>query len=91
MEYMIFQHFSIRGRKRISIFIKLSATHAFNCIVLMVMFGRTSCKDIPPVLQCGRLNSKEIDLFSVRCVINKAPIEQRSSCNSLVFDFTRCG
>ena len=33
-------------------FIKLSATHAFNCIVLMVKFGRTTCEDIPPALQC---------------------------------------
>ena len=29
---------------------KLSATHTFNCIVLMVKFGRTSCEDIPPAL-----------------------------------------
>ena len=29
---------------------KLSATHAFNCIVLMVKFGRTSCEDIPLAL-----------------------------------------
>ena len=29
---------------------KLSATHAFNCIVLMVKFGRTSCEDIPSAL-----------------------------------------
>ena len=29
---------------------KLSATHAFNCIVLRVKFGRTSCEDIPPAL-----------------------------------------
>ena len=29
---------------------KLLATHAFNCIVLMVKFGRTSCEDIPPAL-----------------------------------------
>ena len=29
---------------------KLSATHAFNCIVLMVKFGLTSCEDIPPAL-----------------------------------------
>ena len=29
---------------------KLSATHAFNCIVLMVKFGWTSCEDIPPAL-----------------------------------------
>ena len=28
------------------------------------------------VRQSGKLQSKEIDLFSVRCVINKAPIEQ---------------
>ena len=31
---------------------KLLATHAFNCIVLMVKFGRTSCEDIPPALFC---------------------------------------
>ena len=30
---------------------KLSATHAFNCIVLMVKFGRISCEDIPPALR----------------------------------------
>ena len=30
---------------------KLSATHAFNSIVLMVKFGRTSCEDIPPALK----------------------------------------
>ena len=29
---------------------KLSATYAFNCIVLMVKFGLTSCEDIPPAL-----------------------------------------
>ena len=29
---------------------KLLATHTFNCIVLMVKFGRTSCEDIPPAL-----------------------------------------
>ena len=29
---------------------KLSTTHAFNCIVLMVKFGQTSCEDIPPAL-----------------------------------------
>ena len=29
---------------------KLSATHAFNCIDLMVKFGQTSCEDIPPAL-----------------------------------------
>ena len=29
---------------------KLSATHTFNCIVLMVKFGRTSCEDIPLAL-----------------------------------------
>ena len=29
---------------------KLLATHAFNCIVLMVKFGRTSCEDIPLAL-----------------------------------------
>ena len=29
---------------------KLSDTHAFNCIVLMVKFGWTSCEDIPPAL-----------------------------------------
>ena len=29
---------------------KLSATHEFNCIVLMVKLGRTSCEDIPPAL-----------------------------------------
>ena len=29
---------------------KLLATHAFNCIVLMIKFGRTSCEDIPPAL-----------------------------------------
>ena len=34
----------------ISMFIKLSDTHAFNCIVFMVKFGRTSCEDIPPAL-----------------------------------------
>ena len=28
---------------------KLSATHLFNCIVLMVKFGRTSCGDIIPL------------------------------------------
>ena len=28
----------------------LLATHAFNCIVLMVKFGLTSCEDIPPAL-----------------------------------------
>ena len=27
---------------------KLSATHALNCIVLMVKFGWTCCEDIPP-------------------------------------------
>ena len=32
-------------------FIKLSATHAFNCIALRVKFGWTSCEDIPPALQ----------------------------------------
>ena len=31
---------------------KLSATHAFNCIVLMVKFGWTNCEDIPPALAC---------------------------------------
>ena len=31
---------------------KLSATHAFNCIVLRVKFGLTSCEDIPPALIC---------------------------------------
>ena len=30
---------------------KLLTTHAFNCIVLMVKFGRTSCEDIPLALQ----------------------------------------
>ena len=34
------------------IFMKLSATHAFNCIVLMIKFGRTSCEDIPLALVC---------------------------------------
>ena len=29
---------------------KLLATHAFNCIVLMIKFGLTSCEDIPPAL-----------------------------------------
>ena len=29
---------------------KLSATHAFNCIVLSVKFGWTSCEEIPPAL-----------------------------------------
>ena len=29
---------------------KLSATHTFNCIDLMVKFGCTSCEDIPPAL-----------------------------------------
>ena len=29
---------------------KLSATHTFNCIVLMEKFGRTSCEDIPLAL-----------------------------------------
>ena len=29
---------------------KLSATHVFNCIVLMLQFGQTSCEDIPPAL-----------------------------------------
>ena len=29
---------------------KLLATHAFNCIVLMIKFGRTSCEDIPLAL-----------------------------------------
>ena len=28
---------------------KLSATHLFNCIVLMVKFGRASCGDIIPL------------------------------------------
>ena len=31
---------------------KLSATHTFNCIVLLVKFGWTSCEDIPPALLC---------------------------------------
>ena len=34
---------------------KLLATHAFNCIVLLVKFGRTSCKNIPLALWCGCL------------------------------------
>ena len=29
---------------------KLSDTHAFNCIDLMVKFGQTSCEDILPAL-----------------------------------------
>ena len=29
---------------------KLSATHAFNCVVLRVKFGQTSYEDIPPAL-----------------------------------------
>ena len=29
---------------------KLSATQAFNCIVLRAKFGLTSCEDIPPAL-----------------------------------------
>ena len=29
---------------------KLPATYAFNCVVLMVKFGWTSCEDIPPAL-----------------------------------------
>ena len=33
---------------------KLSATHTFNCIVLMVKFGWTSCEDIPPALNMDR-------------------------------------
>ena len=36
---------------------KLSATHAFNCIVLMVKFGRTSCEDILPA--CTYLDNAE--------------------------------
>ena len=32
---------------------KLSATHAFNCIALMVKFGRISCEDITPALLQG--------------------------------------
>ena len=43
-------HYSIGGRKRISIFMKLSSTHAFNCIVIRVKFGQTSCEDILPVM-----------------------------------------
>ena len=31
---------------------KLSATHTFICIVLIVKFGWTSCEDILPVLYC---------------------------------------
>ena len=34
---------------------KLSATHAFNCIVLMVKFGWTSCENIPPACDIIRL------------------------------------
>ena len=34
---------------------KLSDTHAFNCIVLMIKFGWTSCEDIPPALQYSYL------------------------------------
>ena len=34
----------------ISIFMNLSATHAFNFIVLRVNFGLTSCEDIPLAL-----------------------------------------
>ena len=50
-------HYSITGRKRISIFMKLSATHAFNCIVLVIKFSRTSCEDIPPALYIGVLGT----------------------------------
>ena len=31
---------------------KLLATHAFNCIVLMIKFGRTSCEDTSLALHC---------------------------------------
>ena len=35
---------------------KFSATHAFNCIVLIVKFSWTSCEDIPLALHEGAHN-----------------------------------
>ena len=43
---------------------KLLATHAFNCIVLTVKFGRTSCEDIPPALSIY-LNLQKIKLSEI--------------------------
>ena len=40
----------------ISIFMNLSASHVFNCIVLKVNFGLTSYGDIPPALHLTTYN-----------------------------------
>ena len=61
---------------------KLLDTHAFNCIVLMVTFGRTSCEDIPLALTYNSflilqylymiseaLSSKVIDSFAINWTV----------------------
>ena len=39
---------------------RLSATHAFNCIVLRVKFGLTSFEDIPPALTYIQINNTHV-------------------------------
>ena len=43
---------------------KLSATHAFNCKVLVVKFGWSSYKDIPPALFILVMHLKIYNNFS---------------------------
>ena len=45
---------------------KLSATHAFNCVVLRVKFGLTSCEDIPPALVKQLYISNKVEYFSCK-------------------------
>ena len=52
---------------------KLSATHAFNCIVLVVKFGLTSCEGILPALFLDKINTWKVDKESV--IINKHQIK----------------
>ena len=59
---------------------KLSATHAFNCMVLMVKFGWTSCEDIPPALlsnkterlsYCTRVGVAYVNICISKCLKEK--------------------
>ena len=52
---------------------KLSATHAFNCIVLVVKFARTSCKDILlALLYTAKISMHTVVFFSVYTIILQA-------------------
>ena len=72
---------------------KLLATHAFTCIVLMVKFGRTSCENIPLALLCVSyiLNMYTCNYVCTFIIVHTGPVIIRSSADvengSIINDF----